>query len=77
MSCSDLCNIIDSTLGIIMAIIAFIIYLPFMPFVCIASAIYPSKADPEERDGLISRDKARKENEERMNKIINRAMLRL
>jgi hypothetical protein len=57
------CGLIGDVLGLIAALISIILYLPLLPFVCIASAICPSKEkDPEERDGLISKERNEREN---------------
>lgn len=58
---ANVCGIIGDVIGLIASLVAIILYIPFIPFVCIASAICPSKADPE-RDGLISKEKNEREN---------------
>ena len=55
------CGLIGDVLGLIAALISIILYLPLLPFVCIASAICPSKEKDPERDGLISKERNERE----------------
>lgn len=68
------CGFIGDVLGLIAALISIILYLPLLPFVCIASAICPSKekGDPEERDGLISKERNERESREEMDAYFDR-----
>ena len=50
------CNIINDTLGLIVSLVAFILYLPLMPFVCIASMCTAKPPEDPETDALIGDD---------------------
>tara|TARA_B100001287_G_C22554342_1_gene468367 strand:+ start:194 stop:493 length:300 start_codon:yes stop_codon:yes gene_type:complete len=68
------CGIFGDFIGLLAYLIATILCLPLLPFVFIASAVCPSKekSDPEERDGLISKERKERESRERMDAYFDR-----
>ena len=69
--CTTVCGIINDALSVIAYLVAVILFLPLLPFIWIASAICPSKADPE-RDGLISKERNERESREGMDAYFDR-----
>jgi len=52
------CQFLTDIATVVGSIIALVLYLPFMPFICFASLLCPAeKALPEERDVFIPRDR--------------------
>jgi hypothetical protein len=66
------CGLIGDFIGLLASIIAIILYIPLLPFVCIASAICPSNENPEERNGLISKKRNERESREEFDAYLDR-----
>lgn len=68
----NLCRIIGDVLTIIAAIVSIILYIPLLPFACLKDLMCPSEGSPEERDGLISRERNERESREEMDRYFDR-----